>query len=962
MNFKRKNMLCKVLSGLLCFAVSAASVAGIGSAAADNSKVNAAAVDYGLLNKIQGGAVLHCFDWSYSEIKRNLADIAAAGYTAVQTSPVQPPTFYDPSETFTNDNWWKLYQPLSLSISGENKSWLGSRAELEDLCSEADKYGIKVIVDIVANHLANNGTTGGTFSLLNPDVDEDLQKTEYFHSEASKANDESRYNITQYHIGMPDLNTGHSYIQQKVLALLKDCASIGVDGFRFDAAKHIEVPNDPDNCKSEFWKVVIEGLKEDYPDTFCYGEILSYPGTYIENYTKYINLTNNYSGDKVLYGVCNKNAGSTAYSAYDKGTEPGQSVLWVESHDTYMGDSGSAGIKNTASVDDSDIIKAWAMVGSRNGSTSLFYARPDTVMGAASTDTTWKSPIVAEVNKFKNFFNGSAEYLSYSQDEYLALNERGCSGAVITKLNGGGAINMKVNKITDGEYTDKISGNTFTVSNGYLQGTVADSGVAVLYNDGLTYGYLSASPESGTTFFFDEMDVMLYAHKITDATYTTTEGASGSFTDGESISVGKTLGIGELVTVTLTGTRTDNKTTTVSFTYKKVMQTKPVKLYFDKSAYNSWESVYAYIYDNAGNTDNDWPGVQISQGNSGYYEYTVDDKFRDGNLIFVEKKGSDKRYPSQYGGGMKIGGNSKFFTEGNTLVDISAKVQEISLTLGGEIGLNYYIEVDPVLVNKHNLTATLSGPNETISVDLSKAEKTDKGYYKLTYPLYAAQTNESVCLTVIDSTISEIITLYNSKDEEYTYDSAEYEVNDYVNAVKSDAGADKKLKDLVSSVEVYGAMANELFGGEKASDELVSKLPDIKAEDLSGHKLSKTGNMPDGITLVGGSLMLTSKTSFRVYVKRNGSVTVPKVVINNETADAVLKGGDYYYYEVKDISAQELSKTQTLVIGNCTLKFDALTYVHSVLSDPDESQDLINTAKAIYAYSQSADAYFSTST
>ena len=76
--------------------------------------------------------------------------------------------------------------------------------------------------------------------------------------------------------------------------------------------------------------------------------------------------------------------------------------------------------------------------------------------------------------------------------------------------------------------------------------------------------------------------------------------------------------------------------------------------------------------------------------------------------------------------------------------------------------------------------------------------------------------------------------------------------------------ADKKLKDLVSSVEVYGAMANELFGGEKASDELVSKLPDIKAEDLSGHKLSKTGNMPDGITLVGGSLMLTSRVRERM--------------------------------------------------------------------------------------------------
>ena len=35
---------------------------------------------------IQGSAVLHCFDWSYNSIKANLPDIAAAGYTAVQTS------------------------------------------------------------------------------------------------------------------------------------------------------------------------------------------------------------------------------------------------------------------------------------------------------------------------------------------------------------------------------------------------------------------------------------------------------------------------------------------------------------------------------------------------------------------------------------------------------------------------------------------------------------------------------------------------------------------------------------------------------------------------------------------------------------------------------------------------------------------------------------------------------------
>ena len=35
------------------------------------------------------------------------------------------------------------------------QTWLGTKAELESLCTEADKYGIDVIVDIVANHMGN---------------------------------------------------------------------------------------------------------------------------------------------------------------------------------------------------------------------------------------------------------------------------------------------------------------------------------------------------------------------------------------------------------------------------------------------------------------------------------------------------------------------------------------------------------------------------------------------------------------------------------------------------------------------------------------------------------------------------------------------------------------------------------------------------------------------------------------
>lgn len=433
---------------------------------------------------IQGSAVLHCFNWSYNSIKNNLADIAAAGYTAVQTSPVQRPKDYSSSWTDVGGQWWKLYQPLGLSVSDGN-TWLGTKAELKSLCTEAEKYNIKVIVDIVANHLANNGSDGGTYSNLNTGVDSDLNNSAYYHSDSNFINDDNRYNITQRHMNMPDLNTGNSYIQSKVLGLLKECVDCGVDGFRFDAAKHIELPTDDSSYASSFWPTVINGVKS-YTDNelYFYGEILGGAGTDIGNYTAYMSVTDNYTGDLTLYRADTSNYAGLADSNYYKGAGASKSMLWVESHDTYMGNSGMGGYGNTSGVSDSSIIKAWAITGSRGGAASLFFARPNGTMGAASSDTTWKSKAVAEINKFKNFFDGTSEYLAYSSDYKTTYNERGTQGVVISKLDGGGSVSLTANRMASGTYQDQITGNTFTVSNGVISGTVGSTGVAVVYNSG----------------------------------------------------------------------------------------------------------------------------------------------------------------------------------------------------------------------------------------------------------------------------------------------------------------------------------------------------------------------------------------------------------------------------------------------------------------------------------------------
>ena len=43
---------------------------------------------YGLKDKIQDGVILHCFDWKLSDIQAEIPNIAMAGFTAVQTSPL----------------------------------------------------------------------------------------------------------------------------------------------------------------------------------------------------------------------------------------------------------------------------------------------------------------------------------------------------------------------------------------------------------------------------------------------------------------------------------------------------------------------------------------------------------------------------------------------------------------------------------------------------------------------------------------------------------------------------------------------------------------------------------------------------------------------------------------------------------------------------------------------------------
>ena len=427
---------------------------------------------------IQEGVTLHCWNWSFANIEAKLDIIASLGYTSIQVSPIQEAK--QPTMNFPTNDWWVYYQPAAFRIDNTGDSALGTKADFESLCKAAHAKGIKVIVDVVANHMANTEMGGNGLALA---IDEELRDDPAcWHDINKNTNDyNSRYEVTQYCMSaLPDLNTSNEKVQQAVLNYLKECIDAGADGFRFDAVKHIETPEDGD-IASNFWPTVIDGAK-DYAkssrnfELYCYGELLDAVGGGLkpEVYTKYMSVTDNNWSDGMLANVVRGGNAAAYATQYGKGSAE-QMVLWAESHDTFADGS-------TKSVSETDINKGWALVASRADAMGLYLARPanfSQLLGAAS-NTGWAFPAVAAVNQFHNAFVGQSEYVG--KGDGIVSIERGDAGVVLVNCKGTNAdVSVTANTMKDGTYTDQITGNAFTVADGKISGTIGDTGIAVVY-------------------------------------------------------------------------------------------------------------------------------------------------------------------------------------------------------------------------------------------------------------------------------------------------------------------------------------------------------------------------------------------------------------------------------------------------------------------------------------------------
>ena len=237
--------------------------------------------------------ILSLFDCPLKDVKRLLKTINNQGFNAVQISPLQ-------KNKNGKNEWWNLYQPLGFEIGNR----IGTKDELYDLCNEANKYGINIIADAVINHIANKNDK--EYLIPHPDVDKDiLNNKECFKERIQINNWDDRYQVINYCLGLPGLNPNNEIVQTKIINMLNEYIDLGVNGFRFDAAKSIALPEE--GC--DFFPKITYSLKRWLP--LIYGEVLFADNDLIDKYAKYMRVLTNsdsYNKDNIIKFIENKDS------------------------------------------------------------------------------------------------------------------------------------------------------------------------------------------------------------------------------------------------------------------------------------------------------------------------------------------------------------------------------------------------------------------------------------------------------------------------------------------------------------------------------------------------------------------------------------------------------------------------------------------------------------------------------
>lgn len=425
------------------------------------------------------------FQWTWDSIAAECTDhLGPAGYGWVLTSP--------PQEHVLGEEWWTAYQPVSYLL----ESRLGTREEFAAMVATCADAGVAIVADAVINHMTGQDVPGVGWagSAYQHYEYPGLYGVDDFHHCGLTPNDDiARYDdlaqvTTCELVNLADLDTASPTVRASIVGYLEDLLSLGVAGFRIDAAKHM-VPQD------------VAAIVAELPaGTVILQEVIGAAGepTVPADYTGHGKVFD-FAYGKDLMGV----VGGGFLPRYDTIADnplalpPADQVVFVENHDTERNGS-------TYSYKDGedDVLATVLMLATGEGTPVVYsgygFITRDTgplqdatgaVLDATCLDEPpvanrypegqfvcqHRWPAVAGMVGWRNTVGTAPVTDVWSERRVLAI-DRGGVGFIVT--NGGAAASEQTlaTSLPPGEYCDVVTGG---VADGACVGTavtVADDG------------------------------------------------------------------------------------------------------------------------------------------------------------------------------------------------------------------------------------------------------------------------------------------------------------------------------------------------------------------------------------------------------------------------------------------------------------------------------------------------------
>lgn len=282
---------------------------------------------------------------------------------------------------------------------------------------------------------------------------------------------------------------------------------------------------------------------------------------------------------------------------------------------------------------------------------------------------------------------------------------------------------------------------------------------------------------------------------------------------------------------------------------------------------------------------------------------------------------------------------------------IGARLIGHSLSLDGDIGVNFYMELSDAVA--HSDTATMhftipqNGKSDTQDIKVSDARKVksgDKTYYVFKCQVAAKEMTSEIKAQIIDG---------EKQGTEYTYSVKEYA--DYLLAHTGERADLAKAAPLVKALLNYSAYTQIYFDrnpGKLANADLTEAEKELG--EVSIDAADPVINLPEGVSFAGATLSLKSETTLSLYFK---SASALSFSCDGYTVETVKSGG-YQIARIRGIKAKHIGSTFSLNVNGATVKYSPLNYCKNALSGGTDDVNLLNAVKALYLYWQAADGYF----